>query len=380
MLAWWVALLLSMPPFSTLDLVMDAANIWTLKSVVYWSINLSILSFLSQRAISGSKISFERWTTQWFQCCAHVIANVIFRYWLFHTKWIQMWSRFSMRTHWKSLGRSAHLLETCRTNHNSCNWWFTMQTKTITQVNLHVRTYTPNKSYTIIQEPIKTQEVYLYPDLLAQSLQCVPTLKSLSFPYATISICPQRGDDSIVTWHTERMYKWQKAAVAHLLLWRSSLFPPGYAIKHGYAAGEVWGNTWRLAMLLVVPGASYLVVPPFPPMTSFSTQQYSLGKSCASIAKDTKGMKLHHFWSRYQSQNSNEFIAMQGMVNEHVTMNICKYICVYIYIFICLYHYSQLYPYMCHIKALVMLPKSWRLVPILRIPARSQGFQWRSPA
>ncbi len=53
---------------------------------VYW------VSF-SKGAISGSKISFERWTTQWFQCCTQFVANVISKY------WIQAWSRLSIRKH-----------------------------------------------------------------------------------------------------------------------------------------------------------------------------------------------------------------------------------------------------------------------------------------
>ena len=111
---------------------------------VYW------VSF-SKGAISGSKISVERWTTQWFRCCTQFVANVISKY------WIQAWSRLSIRALENSrkecpsawdVQNKKHIVR-----HNFCHWWFTMQTKTITWVELHLGTYTSNESNKIIQKP-----------------------------------------------------------------------------------------------------------------------------------------------------------------------------------------------------------------------------------
>lgn len=165
------------------------------------------------------------WTTQWFQCCAHVIANVIFKYWLFHTpSGSKCGQGFPCEHTGKFLDgvpiclRRAEQTITSATGDLPCKQ---KPSPKLTYMFEHTHLIKATQSYKNLSKP--------YPVFWRSHSN------ALSFPYATISICPC-GDDSIVTWHTESMYKWKSCscpppavAVQSVPTWlccRRSVVPP----------------------------------------------------------------------------------------------------------------------------------------------------------
>lgn len=256
-----------------------------------------------------------------------------------------------MRTHWKLLGRSAHLLEMSRTNHNFRIWWFTpckqKPSPKLTYMFEHTHLIKATQSY----KPKK--QICILSFGAVTPMRSNPQVTEL--PLRHHLHMPSGGDD--VTWHTERMYKWKSCSC--------SCPPPAVAVQ----SVPTWlcNKTWlcckrsvgkHLAAGNAASGASYLMVPPFPPMTSFNTQQYSLGKSCASIATGEGNCTIFEEDIRVKiAKNSllckhgkqtcdHEQLQVFMYIYIYTCITISTYICIYIYIFrYCIYIYIYMQRY-----------------------------------
>ena len=104
-------------------------------------------------------------------------------------------------------------------------------------------------------------------------------------------------------------------------------------------------------------GASYLMVPPFPPMTSFNTQQYSLGKSCASVATGEGSCTSFEEDIRVKIATNSLLCKHGKRTCDHEKLQVYVYIYMYtcitignyksVYIFFNMYMYVNIYIYMC---------------------------------
>lgn len=157
-------------------------------------------------AISGSKISFERWTTQWFQCWAHVIANVIFKYWLFHTP---SGSKCGQGFPCEHTGNFLDGVPIC----------LRRAEQTITSATGDLpRKQKPSPKLTYMFEHthlIKATQSYKpKKQICILSFGAVTPMRSnpqvTELPLRHHLHMPSGGDD--VTWHTERMYKWNNCS------------------------------------------------------------------------------------------------------------------------------------------------------------------------